>query len=99
MVRDHIQAVSMRKEDAKPEDDKVTLEQYVRDLGALPKTVQMVNLWSRVMHGVESSEQSAAWFLEYCRCNCGLLAIRADDHTGGNYMRITTGKYHIQDPS
>ena len=92
MVRDHIQAESLRKEAPKLEDDAVTLDQYVRNLGAGPKTVQMVNLWARVMHGVESTQESGAWFIDYCRRNRGLLAIRADNHTGGNYMRIIEGK-------
>lgn len=91
-VRDHIQAASLRPEAPRPEDDNVSLDQYVRNLGAGPKTIQMVNLWARVMHGLESTQESAAWFIDYCRRNKGLLAIRADDHTGGNYMRITTGR-------
>lgn len=95
MVRDHIQEKSLRKESPKVADDDVTLDQYVRNLGAGPKTVQMVNLWSRVMHGVESSQESAAWFIDYCRTNHGLLAIRADNHTGGNYMRIVEGAQSI----
>ncbi|RYP74887.1 hypothetical protein DL769_003923 [Monosporascus sp. CRB-8-3] len=96
-IRDHIQAASLRQEAPRPEDDSVSLDQYVRNLGAGPKTVQMVNLWVRVMHGLESTEESAAWFIDYCRRNRGLLAIRADDHTGGNYMRITTGAQQIPD--
>ena len=90
-IRDHIQAESLKKEGPRLEDDNLSLDQYVRNLGAGPKTVHMVNLWARVMHGVESSEESAAWFIDYCRRNHGLLAVRADNHTGGNYMRITTG--------
>ncbi|KAH7054395.1 amine oxidase B [Macrophomina phaseolina] len=95
LVRDHIQAASLRPEAPRPDDDNVTLDQYVRNLGAGPMTVQMVNLWSRVMHGVESTQQSAAWFIDYCRRNKGLLAIRADDHTGGQYLRTTTGAQQI----
>lgn len=72
-------------------DDNVTLDQYVRNLGALPRTIEMVNLWARVMHGLESTEESAAWFIDYCRRNCGLLAIRADDSTGGQYLRFQDG--------
>ncbi|PNH51687.1 hypothetical protein VD0002_g7838 [Verticillium dahliae] len=96
-IRDHIQRVSLLKEPPNSQDDNVTLDQYVRELGAGPKTIQMVNLWSRVMHGVESSEQSAAWFIDYCRRNKGLLAVRADDQTGGNHMRIISGKCHCKD--
>ncbi|KAH6661523.1 amine oxidase B [Verticillium dahliae] len=94
-IRDHIQRVSLLKEPPNSQDDNVTLDQYVRELGAGPKTIQMVNLWSRVMHGVESSEQSAAWFIDYCRRNKGLLAVRADDQTGGNHMRIISGTQEI----
>lgn len=82
----------MRREAPHPEDDNVTLDQYVRNLGAVPKTIRMVNLWSRVMHGLESSQQSAAWFIDYCRRNQGLLAIRADNHTGGQYQRLQAGE-------
>ncbi|KAJ5231509.1 uncharacterized protein N7469_006097 [Penicillium citrinum] len=49
------------------EVDKVTLDQYVHSLGALPKFAKMVNMWSQVMHGLESTEESAAWFIDYCR--------------------------------
>ncbi|KAG7104124.1 flavin-containing monoamine oxidase A [Verticillium longisporum] len=94
-IRDHIQRVSLLKEPPNSQDDNVTLDQYVRELGAGPKTIQMANLWSRVMHGVESSEQSAAWFIDYCRRNKGLLAVRADDQTGGNHMRIISGTQEI----
>ncbi|RXG48980.1 hypothetical protein VDGE_04671 [Verticillium dahliae] len=94
-IRDHIQRVSLLKEPPNSQDDNVTLDQYVRELGAGPKTIQMVNLWSRVMHGLESSEQFAAWFIDYCRRNKGLLAVRADDQTGGNHMRIISGTQEI----
>jgi monoamine oxidase len=74
------------------EDDNVSLDSYVRKHGAGEKTAQMINVWSQVMHGVESTEQSAAWFIDYCRRNKGLLAIRADDHTGGQHLRLNKGK-------
>ncbi|KAI1408025.1 hypothetical protein F5Y13DRAFT_114921 [Hypoxylon sp. FL1857] len=94
-IRDHIQAESLKPDGLREEDDNISLDQYVRNLGAGPQTLAMVNLWVRVMHGLESTEESAAWFIDYCRTNCGLLAIRADDHTGGNYMRLTTGTQSI----
>ncbi|KAH6658851.1 putative flavin-containing amine oxidase [Plectosphaerella plurivora] len=94
-IRDHIQAKSLNTEAPGRKDDSVSLDQYVRDLGASPKTVAMINLWTRVMHGLESTEESAAFFIDYCRTNHGLLAIRADDETGGNYMRLTSGTQSI----
>ncbi|KAF6817668.1 flavin-containing amine [Colletotrichum plurivorum] len=94
-IRDHIQAVSIKPELPKAEDDNVSLDQYVRNLGALPKTVAMINMWAKVMHGVESSEESAAWFIDYCRRNRGLFSIRADDKTGGNFQRFHGGTQQI----
>jgi hypothetical protein len=91
-VRDHIQSLSLRSEKLSREDDNMTLDQYVRQLGANDNTSQLVNVWSKVMHGVESTRQSAAFFIDYCRRNKGLLAIRADDHTGGQYLRLPDGK-------
>ncbi|KAE8378160.1 hypothetical protein BDV26DRAFT_304571 [Aspergillus bertholletiae] len=94
-IRDHIQAESLKPGLPSAEDDNVSLDQYVRNLGALPKVANMVNLWARVMHGLESTEESAAWFIDYCRRNKGLLAIRADDSTGGQYMRFKDGAQSI----
>lgn len=91
MVRDHIQAESMNPGPPKVADDNVSLDQYVRDLGALPKVVKMVNIWAEVMHGLEATEYSAAWFIDYCRRNKGLLAIRADDASGGQHLRFQNG--------
>lgn len=94
-IRDHIQAASLTPGPPREVDDKVSLDQYVRNLGARPKTVSMINLWSQVMHGVQSSEQSAAWFIDYCRRNDGLFSIRADGSTGSNYLRFQTGKSDV----
>lgn len=44
------------------------------------------------MHGVESTEESAAFFIDYCRRVGGFPVIRGDDETGGNYLRIVEGK-------
>lgn len=95
MVRDHIQAESLKKDGFRDEDDQISVDEYVRRLGANKKTRDMINVWVRVMHGLESTEESAAWFIEYCRTNHGLLAIRGDDRTGGNYMRIKCGTQTI----
>ncbi|KAL4884850.1 hypothetical protein BJY04DRAFT_232380 [Aspergillus karnatakaensis] len=90
-IRDHIQAESLTAGPSKVADDNISLDQYVRDLGALPNVVKMVNLWAQVMHGLEATEYSAAWFIDYCRRNRGLLAIRADDASGGQHLRFQNG--------
>ena len=91
-IRDHVCDVSLKLDEApRPQDDVVTVDEYVRNLGALPHTITMVNLWTQVMHGVESTEESAAFFIDYCRKVGGFPVIRADDATGGNYLRILEG--------
>ncbi|KAL4899312.1 hypothetical protein BDW74DRAFT_183845 [Aspergillus multicolor] len=85
----------LKKKAPRPEHDQFLLSQYVRDLGATKTTAQMVNLWARAMHGVELSEESAAYFIDYCRSNHGLLAVRADDQIGGNYLRLQNGTTEI----
>ncbi|CAM1501466.1 Fc.00g034500.m01.CDS01 [Cosmosporella sp. VM-42] len=94
-IRDHIQASSLTPGPPRVEDDKLSLDQYVRNLGATPKTVQMINIWVKVMHGLESTQESAAFFIDYCRRNGGLFSIRADDYTGGNYLRFQSGAQSI----
>ncbi|KAH8425292.1 flavin monoamine oxidase family protein [Aspergillus melleus] len=94
-IRDYVQAETLKSGLPCSEDDNLSLDQYVRNLGALPKTLQMVNLWSKAMHGVKSTQQSAAFFIDYCRRNTGLLAVRADDETGGNYLRFHDGAQSI----
>lgn len=91
-IRDHIQTKSLKDEPPLPEEDNLTIDQYLRNLGAGPKTLAMVNVWAKAMHGLEIDQYSAAWFIDYCRTNCGLLSVRADDHTGGNYLRFQRGK-------
>lgn len=92
MIHDYIEAESQKREAPKFKDDQVSLDTYVRKLGATEKTCKLVNLWVRAMHGLESTEESAAHFIEYCRRNHGLLAARADDRTGGNYLRLQGGR-------
>ncbi|KAK1141286.1 hypothetical protein N8T08_009189 [Aspergillus melleus] len=58
-IRDYVQAETLKSGLPRSEDDNITLDQYVRNLGALPQTLQMVNLWSKAMHGVESTEHRA----------------------------------------
>lgn len=92
MIRDHIQAESKKPEAPKSEDDQVSLDQYIRNLGATEKTIKMINIWVQVMHGIDSTQESAAFFIDYCRRNLGLFSIRADDRTGGNHQRLPAGK-------
>jgi monoamine oxidase len=94
-VRDSIQAASLTAGPPTQSDDSISLDQYARNLGAGATALKMVNLWTQVMHGLESIEESAAFFIDYCRRNHGFFAVRADDSTGGNYLRLPQGQIYI----
>ena len=70
----------------------MSVEQYVRSLGAMSKTAEMVNLWTKAMHGLESSQVSIAWCLDFLRRNGGLMSVRGDDKAGGCYQRLNDGE-------
>jgi monoamine oxidase len=71
--------------------DHMSLEQLVIAKGGLKKTVDMVKIWSRVMLGVESTELSAQFFIEYSGKGGGLKTLRSDGKDGGQYLRFRKG--------
>jgi len=45
--------------------------------------------------GLEPSELSALFFLDYCKSGGGLNQMRSDREHGGQYLRIVEGKQHL----
>ncbi|KZF20049.1 amine oxidase B [Xylona heveae TC161] len=78
-----------------PEDDKITLEEFGKKLGATQKTLDMINLWARVMLGVEHSELSAEYFFDYCRRGGGFYQMRSDAKDGAQYLRFQDGSQSV----
>ena len=72
--------------------DLLTFEQFARQSGGLPKTIEYANLWVRAMLGIDGSEISALYFLHYCKSGGGFKQMRSDEEHGGQYLRCTTGK-------
>lgn len=71
--------------------DSMTLEEWVQSKGMGSPSLAVVSIWTRAMLGVEPSEMSALYFLDYCNSGGGLSQMRSDRKHGGQYMRIKQG--------
>ncbi|KAF8863050.1 FAD/NAD(P)-binding domain-containing protein, partial [Acephala macrosclerotiorum] len=75
--------------------DQMSLEQFVISKGGSQKTIEMIRIWSRVMLGVEATELSAQYFIEYNGKGGGLKTLRSDQKGGGQYLRFRKGTQSI----
>ena len=71
--------------------DSMSFEQYLWEQGAGKRARTTAGIWTHAMLGVEPSEVSALYFLEYCRCGGGLMTMRSDCKDGGQYLRFHGG--------
>lgn len=71
--------------------DKYTLEEWVRQQGAGETALASVRVWTRAMLGLEPSDMSALYFLDYCKSGGGLMQMRSDKKNGGQYFKLTQG--------
>ncbi|KAL2061259.1 hypothetical protein VTL71DRAFT_7532 [Oculimacula yallundae] len=71
--------------------DQMSLEQFAISKGASERTVDMIRVWTRVMVGIEASEMSAQFFIEYTGKGGGLKQLRSDQKHGGQYLRFRKG--------
>lgn len=70
----------------------MTLEEYVRQQGGGETALATAGIWTRAMLGLEPSELSALYMLDYCKRGGGLMQMRSDRKDGGQYLRIAQGK-------
>ncbi|KAK5043604.1 hypothetical protein LTR84_011364 [Exophiala bonariae] len=75
--------------------DKYTLEAWARKEGAGESALAAVRVWTRAMLGVEPSELSALYFMDYCKSGGGLIRMRSDKRDGGQHFRLTQGTQSI----
>ncbi|KAF2479237.1 hypothetical protein BDY17DRAFT_258108 [Neohortaea acidophila] len=72
--------------------DKLTFEQWLRSHGPFHEDViNALAVGTRAMLGVEPSELSALYFLDYCKSGGGYMLMRSDTKNGGQYLRIAQG--------
>ncbi|PVH88189.1 amine oxidase, partial [Cadophora sp. DSE1049] len=93
-IRDIIHDLSVAygsKASSTEDYDQMSLEQFVISKGATQKTVDMVRVWSRVMVGIEATDMSAQFFIEYTGKGGGLKQLRSDQKHGGQYLRFRKG--------
>ncbi len=72
--------------------DKMTLEEWCKSEIKSETASASVNLWTRAMLGLEASEVSALYFLDYAKSGGGLLQMRSDFEHGGQYLRFIKGE-------
>jgi monoamine oxidase len=93
-IRDMVEADCQALDVLQPKDaelDSVTFEAYLTSRGAKEKAMQTATTWTRAMLGVNPSDVSALFFLNYCKSGGGLLQMRSDRKGGGQHLRVRTG--------
>ncbi|KAI4591690.1 hypothetical protein KJ359_012665 [Pestalotiopsis sp. 9143b] len=93
-VRDMVEADCQALDVFRPTDsdlDSVTFEAYLKSRGAGEKAMWTATTWTRAMLGVNPSDISALFFLNYCKSGGGLLTMRSDRKGGGQHLRVRTG--------
>jgi monoamine oxidase len=71
--------------------DSYTLEEWVKQQGLGKTALASVTVWTRAMLGLEPSDMSALYFLDYCKSGGGLMQMRSDRRHGGQYFRLAQG--------
>ena len=71
--------------------DSMTVEEFARSVNYSEHAMNMVRISTRALLGVEPSEMSALYLLDYCKSAGGLLLMRSDSKHGGQYIRIIQG--------
>ena len=71
--------------------DNMTVEEFVRSVNYSDHAMNMVKISTRALLGVEPSELSALYLLDYCKSAGGLLLMRSDGKHGGQYLRLVKG--------
>ena len=72
--------------------DNYNLEQWARLQGAGKTALASVKVWTRAMLGLEPSEISALFFMDYCKSGGGLMQMRSDKRHGGQHFKLVRGK-------
>ena len=70
----------------------MTLEEFVRSVNYSEQAMNMVKISTRALLGLEPSDMSALYLLDYCKSGGGLMLMRSDGKNGGQYLRLVQGK-------
>ncbi|KAJ6189023.1 hypothetical protein N7519_003931 [Penicillium mononematosum] len=76
--------------------DKLTLLEWAKTKTSSETALAVVNLWTRAMMGIEASEISALFFLNYMKSGGGPARMRSDFKHGAQYLRFLAGEYDVE---
>ncbi|KAF5537786.1 flavin-containing protein [Fusarium mexicanum] len=93
-IYDHIMAKSQNEEIQDPHD-KISVNEYVCNIGANENTAKVVDFWTQTFHGLESTQVSAASFIGHCRNNHGLPPIGTGGLVGSSHKYLESGTMDI----
>jgi len=71
--------------------DKLSFEEFINSEGAGKSALAAMTVATRAMLGLEPSQMSALFFLNYCKSGGGLMQMRSDKKDGGQYLRLADG--------
>ncbi|EXJ62845.1 hypothetical protein A1O7_03286 [Cladophialophora yegresii CBS 114405] len=71
--------------------DSISFETFLQRARVTDKALATAQVWTHAMLGVDPSEVSALYFIEYCAAGGGLMTMRSDSKGGGQYLRIREG--------
>ncbi|KIW71292.1 hypothetical protein PV04_03475 [Phialophora macrospora] len=71
--------------------DSISFETFLHRSKLTDKALASAQVWTHAMLGVDPSEVSALYFIEYCAAGGGLMTMRSDAKGGGQYLRIREG--------
>lgn len=71
--------------------DHLTFADWIKSQGGGETALASATVWTRAMLGLEPTELSALYFLNYCKSGGGLMQMRSDKKGGGQYLRLVKG--------
>ncbi|KAE8156563.1 hypothetical protein BDV40DRAFT_309522 [Aspergillus tamarii] len=80
---------------AAKELDKMTLLEWAKTKTSSKSALAVVQLWTRAMMGIEPSEVSALFFLNYMKSGGGPSRMRSDLKHGGQHLRFLEGSQSV----
>ncbi|KAE8156553.1 hypothetical protein BDV40DRAFT_305963 [Aspergillus tamarii] len=75
--------------------DKLTLLEWANTKTSSETALAVINLWTTAMMGIEASEISALFFLNYMKSGGGPARMRSDFKHGAQYLRFLAGSQSV----
>lgn len=93
MICDHVEAEMLKTSIGGIQEDAVSVDDYVRKIGANDNTAKMANFWTQAFHGLESTQVPVGYFIHHWRNNHGLPSLAANGLTGSSHKCLQDGMW------